>query len=366
MEQSTFLRGLLQEADESLSDQITLWDDSTIWTAVWTSLKEKTSIDHPLVDQVDGLVKANSNWDALLWKSDQDFKLMKLCRLAELSDVTLPASRSAIELNDLCLKIEQFALQCLRETDEKFEGTTTPELVQYTLEKMFAEFTARFVEASDSEKEEAADKILKEIKELDEEDRHRLMDELGLDDLTSSALTKLMAAGSFATGLSTVVAVAGFAAYTNLMIGISAAAGLFGVTLPFAVYMNAAAGLAFMTNPVVLVVGALGLGGWLTHQSNSTIRKRLLPVPITYSVLSHDPSSHSPGSADRLADTVADRHRDIPKETGTHQKLLKQAFPNLPPRIDVSAESKKLLSIGWDRLRSSETVKKTLQVLRRR
>ena len=77
-----------------------------------------------------------------------------------------------------------------------------------------------------------------------------------------AAVASLSAAGALAA-LSATVHLAGFAFYTTMSVFISTAAGLLGVTLPFAAYTGASATVAFLTGPVgwalIAVAAAAGV-----------------------------------------------------------------------------------------------------------
>jgi hypothetical protein len=331
MEQSQLIRGLLQEQESPLRQQIALWDESTIWTTLWKKLREKSDIDHPYADQLDDLIKSAEDWTGLPSKSEYDFQLMKLSRLAEISEIKLPRFCSAVELNEAGRQIEDFAIKCLRESDDTFQGMSIAELAEHTIKKQFSEFTEKFNSASEEQKEKSAAELLQSIERLDIKDRQRLIDKLEVDELSTDVLIKLISAGTFATGFASAVSIAGFAAYTTLSASIATVSGLIGVTLPFAVYINAAAAMAFMTNPYVLIVSVLGLGSWMTMKSNKTIRRQLLPYLVAYSVVNQNPDEFDPNDLDGLANAVSDRRRDMPFEEGDSRKLVKKAFPSIPP-----------------------------------
>ena len=330
MEHSHLLRGLLQEQEQSIRQQIVLWDDATLWRTLWSKLKQKADSDLPIVDEIDSLITSSDDWDPLLFSGLHDFHLMKLCRLMEIADLKLPRSRSAVELNEVCLQLEDFAIDSLRNTDKTFDGNSLVELSSHTIKKLFKPFEEEFNNASEETKNEAASKLLKAIEGLNENDQQRLLDELGVDGFSTDILIKLISGGTFAGGFATLVSVAGFSAFTTLTSAIAAVSGLIGVTLPFSVYVTATSTLAFLINPYVIVAGGLGIGSWVTMKSNKAIRSQLLPILVTLSVVCQDPSDINPTSVETIASEIGDRYRDLPFEEGDERKMLIKAFPTIP------------------------------------
>lgn len=87
-----------------------------------------------------------------------------------------------------------------------------------------------------------------------------------------AAIVALSSSGAIAA-LSTSVAFSGFAFYTTMSVGISTAAGLLGVTLPFAAYTGASSVVAFLSGPVGWAIAGIAALGGVALAGRANIKK---------------------------------------------------------------------------------------------
>jgi hypothetical protein len=329
MQHSSLLLGLLSENEESLKQQVQLWDASGVWTALGRKTKDK--IDPAFLKRLGMDDDQQQLWSNIGSPHIADFQLMKLSRLSEAVGVKFPYKPSAVQLHDHALLIEAKAIDLLRKGDNEFSGDTISDLTRHVIERAFSEFSEKFSEANNETQNEIAGEILEAIDSLDEENRKRLFEQLKVDELSNDQLTKLIASGGFAAGLAAIVGASGFTAYTAVTSAIFAVSSLIGVTLPFAIYMYATASLAFLTNPVTIALGGIGLGAWLTSKSNKVIYRRLTPMLVGFSCLNQG----SYDSTDNLLENLVghiDRTQDaLAFDDGGNTKDLARCFPGVTP-----------------------------------
>jgi hypothetical protein len=332
MESSPFILGLLSENEVSLKGQVVLWDDSTIWSSTWKAINSKASVSHPIINKVDDILLSKAGEIDLPELVRTDWQIMKLYRLMEFAELGTNGVATDSSLHELGFKIEAQAIKCLHETNTEFSGSTGIELAQFTLQSIFEEFGEKFQSASDTDKERIANEVLKSIQELPLETQKELLEQLGVDALTENVVKNLISAGAFTTGLSAIVSVAGFSAYTALTSAMAALAGTIGLTLPFSAYIGATSALAFVTNPVLLAAGGLGLGAWFTKSSNRKIRSTLFPTLVAFSIINQSDQCVKIGD---FLNQDRRRQREFLTASSDKKGIYRSAFPSMPDSNDL-------------------------------
>jgi uncharacterized protein (DUF2062 family) len=327
MRHSQLLVGLINETEESLKQQVQLWDSSGVWRTLAKKASEKLSTS--LIERFPFQSGSTQLWDKLEDTHLVDFQLMKLARLMSATNTPFPYKPSAVVLQDCLLQLEEKAVEFLKEEDKEFTGSSIADLPKHVIDRLFPEFTEKFREASQETKSKVAGKVLKAFDSLNKADQERLLKELNVEELSEEQLVKLIASGALATAITSVVSIAGFSAYIGLVSGIAAAGSFIGITLPFAVYMYATAGLAFITNPLTIIFVGLGMGTWLTTRSNRTIQKRLVPMLVAMSCMNQS----SPSSSDELCNDLSAHIISVQDELAfgdkAKRKVLKECFPGV-------------------------------------
>ena len=329
MEHSKLLIGILSETEGSLKQQLQLWESSSVWTTLERKAKSKLA---PEIMERFNLDKDEKQiWASLKSPQVADFQLMKLSRLSDVVGLPFPYKPSVVQLHDHALQIETKAIELLRKGDDEFSGSTIDDLGRHVIKNAFEELTNKFNEANSIEKEKIAARILESIDELDEQEKKRLLEELGVEKISNDQLVKMIASGGFAAGAATVVGASGFAAYTALTAGIAAAFGLVGITLPFVFYIYATSLLAFIANPFTLILGGLGMGAWLTSKSNKAIYRRIVPMLVGFACLNQG----APSSTENLMVNLVEHIKSIQdslvfKDDGNSKDLAK-CFPGVAP-----------------------------------
>jgi hypothetical protein len=362
MEQSQLLTGLLSENEDTLRQHVKLWDDSDVWTtlgrlaqnkAVQYLPEELPRVDLDVSGNDDSKVAAfrrlaqskidqylpdnklprcdNGPWDELSEALLQDFQLMKLSRLLSAAKVSFPRNPTRHVLHEKCLEVEQRAISDLAKDDENFKGATTSELTAFIMNKMFSEFTEKFHDAPQDQQEDIAEQLLDAVDQLDDADRQRFLDELGVEELSKVQLKKLIASGAFASAFAASVSVAGFTAYLAVTTALAAVSALIGITFPFIVYIYATAAMAFLTDPIVLITGGAGLTAWLTSRSNKTILRRLLPTVVAFSTISSADASDAETSLNQLVRHISCRQNELGSAEKKHANTLRKCFPGIAP-----------------------------------
>ena len=362
--QSRLLLGLLSETGEAAAAQVELWDRSTVWQAGWDQASKSQAVKHAgtfVRDQFAklGAQQVRERLSALVpeWPRSEvtgqpaeqdliDYHVMKFCRMLNHAGLQLNEMPTAIGLHDLCLQIERHAVRTLAELDGRslvarmkreprqgFEGSTTDDLVRYVIQKTFEQLDTEFRDKSPEEQEAIAARIATALRDLPPEEQERIRAAAHLPDLTAETLRQTGRLASLGFGLSGMVSLAGFTAYTTLTSVVSMVAGAVGLHLSFGTYVMLTSGLAGLTNPFVFIPMLAGGAAWMTGKANRSIRGVLYPTFIATSVMSHTASDQHDLPLDTFITRVGKLVGEISTGSGQPLATLVARFPGLgrPP-----------------------------------
>lgn len=284
---SMFIEGLARQSRGALAAQIALWDDSNSWTAAYALIRKKAGASPPTPT----LPRDHET------RPIGDLRLLLLARLLEAIGSRFPESTSIGRLHELGVAIEQAAVQALANTDRGFTGATVDDLARYMLQKAAQLVENEFKKADELQQIAMAEKIAAIAESMSEQDRAALRATLGVNDLSSDTVKKVMLTSGFGTGFTLLVSAGGFASYTMLTSAIAAVAGAIGITLPFGFYVSATSMLAAITSPLVL--GPLGLVvvAAATMWGNKKIHQAMMPMIVTQNLLAAGLSDGDPVAA---------------------------------------------------------------------
>lgn len=329
MPHSALLDGVLAENAEAVRAQVWTFDHATVIGEIGRHiprLTDQAARKLPFVEAARCFIPAmlsesapsdpvrHARDDSLILPiAGADWRAAKLGRLFNHFDLRFRATPSEAELLDLSLEAETRAVGLLsrlagttrsKNGPTRFEGSTVTELARYVLCRMFEELSENFASKPPDEQERIAASIAKLLIDLPPEVQERIRQEAKLPDLSAAALRKTGAIAAVGGALIGTVGIAGFAAYTTLTSAIAASAGLFGVTLPFAVYLHATAAMAFLSNPLVLAAATLLGGRFALGRANRQIRDRLVPVMVATAVMASVATETVAGAPAEIVDAL--------------------------------------------------------------
>lgn len=331
MIRSKLLEGLQVEDAEAARGQVWAFDHATVLGEISRRVSRRQA-EAP----TDAVRHARD--DGLVIPMDADgWRAAKLARILNHLSIRFDASPSTEALLDLCLEAEEKAVTLLARLQgpgkvskgqTPFQGRDVTQLAQYVLRRLFEDLDASFVKKTPEEQERIAASIAHALSELPDDVRERIRTEAGLSNLSTAALKRTGAIAAVGGAMVGTVGMAGFAAYTTLTSTIAAVAGLFGMTLPFAVYVKATSLLAFAANPMLTGPLAVVAGGALVIRANRQMRDRLLPVLVTTAVLA-EAEGRMGTNASALADHLARAHASAVKADRKERAVIKATFPCL-------------------------------------
>jgi hypothetical protein len=345
---SILLSGLLSEPVNSLREQIRAWDDADIGlqaasVAVRGAKRILSDDAINLIDRSISGAKAvlggmSDGTELIL--SDTDYSLMKLCRLCAHFGEAISSAPTTAQLEFVSLRVEQKFIEMLNLADERsaaerirrvprrgYSGSSVVDGSRYVLTQVFDQLGSSYDKLPESDKRKIAESVLKQIETLDPTTQAAIRENLDIDRLGAEALVKSGALSSLGVGIGAAVAIGGFGSYTLLTSTMASVAGLVGVTLPFKAYILAASGLAFLSNPIVIGIAAVGGGVWMRRRVNRDIHDKHAAVQVALSIVARSGQSTSPDLARTFTENARERYQEYRRATGSARKLYTTAFP---------------------------------------
>lgn len=267
---------------ELLAACLALFDDSTLRRRIstlverWTSNKRREAAD----DAADAEAAAAVQKSLVAWQSsslsDDALRVLLWIYLREAFDLpanTFVSLRSAGTAADDVVARALHSLQPGRiaKFAEEYglkEARDLPTTLDALARKTMEELMASFLKSDDARAEEARERLLLEartrIGQLPPEDRERLMQAVGADDLNDAALRNILLTGGGLGAFGMSVSLAGFSAYI-----LAAQASAF---IPFISGPALVSMVAVLSNPITIIAATAGMGWWATRSVNQKVR----------------------------------------------------------------------------------------------
>lgn len=154
-------------------------------------------------------------------------------------------------------------------------------------EKLMAQNREQLKNQTEEQREKTEQAIQNQINNMSEKEQKELKDALGVDNLTGSAVRKMLSTAAGTTVAMTVLDASGFGAYmalTTIMHAIFTTT--LGITLPFAAYTGATSFLAFITGPVGFIA-LIGVEALMINHNKDKLIYELLSQIVWRSVESY-------------------------------------------------------------------------------
>ena len=358
---SRFLLGLLHETPQAVAAQLQLWQDSDVINAAWQQAASRSDlvrnagaafakhvaqpVSQRVHDKLGEMLPGHFGADTSPADTPHalDAHIGKLCLLMQHAKARLDGPPTAASIHDLGLQLERESIRILRETDsrglvgrlrgqqrESFEGSTIDDVARHVVQQTFQAMDAEFLAKSPAEQAEMAERIATALRDLPLEEQRRIMQAAGLPDLTAATFMQVGSLAGLGLGVSSLVSVAGFSAYTTLTSVVAGVTGLVGVHLSFHTYMALTSLMAGLANPLVFLPLLAGGGAWMRSKANRKVRNALFPTLVATSVLADTAQAASPGFG--VADLVRRVEvliEQIDTASGARRTQLVRRYPGL-------------------------------------
>jgi len=318
--------GLLKEPAESVASQIAMWDEIEPFRLALKKLHEKVFKARPVVERLKDVADSLKNY-----YPPEELRLMLLFRLAAHLGIAVPPDLTVKDLDDVANAIADKAVQIWHRThkSQRVQSQTEQDMVREVVREMLGAVQKQFQKASGKERENVLNEVMRVIESMPDDYKERLRENIQAERLTREAVAKALVTGTFSIGLTALVEVAGFSAYTFAVQALAAMAGLFGITLPFSVYVYLTSSIAVLTNPLFFVPALAFMTYTLSTRARRKIRDHLVPMVVTQGIL----SSAIEGDFEAEAERVIECHRKLRrklKSPSVHERVdVKNRFPGI-------------------------------------
>ncbi len=273
--------GLGAAPRELLASCLALFDDSTLHRRLgtlvdrWTSGKGKDAAGLTDAETAAAVQTSLQAWQnsalsddalrVLLWMYLRDAFGLPATTFASLrsagtaADDVVARALNILQPGVVTKIAEQWGLKNAKELPTNLDA-----LARNTMKEMLASF----LDTDDPESVQAREHLLAETRtrlgQLPPEDRKRLMQAAGTDDLNDAALRNILLTGGGLGVLGASVSLAGFSAY---ILAAQASAFIPLVSGPALVSV-----VAVLSNPITIIAATAGMGWWATRSANQKVR----------------------------------------------------------------------------------------------
>jgi uncharacterized protein YaaW (UPF0174 family) len=189
--------------------------------------------------------------------------------------------------DELSVRVVSLATKCFKKeiAEELSPAQKADAIYQRYNERLVAQAKEKYEKASAEEKKKIDANIKKEFDSMSNEQKEELRKALGVEEITSDTLGKLIKTTAGTTALLVALEASGFGAYMALTTIIHAIfTTTLGITLPFAVYTSATSALSFLLGPGGLLL-FVGVEIFMFNRSKKKIVYELLAQIVWTSVL---------------------------------------------------------------------------------
>lgn len=265
---------MLGLSSTELAGCVALLNETKLWPVLRSRLKGATG-----AKDLDRSLQASIS--QLEAKARPDLVLSLLGRMAEICDVPGKHYKAERDFEDHAAEIIDGAIKAYKKQNKTFTGSTLTELMPDQLGRLFVGLKGKFESLSKAEQEAFLDKLEGFIDALPQEQQEALKNALGTDQISRSLLRKAVVTGSLSAALMVAAQFGGFAFYTTAVSMLAGAAGLLGITVPFAAYTGLTSSLAILVNPLFLLIATGGFLYYVTGRGTKKLQENLVPLVIT-------------------------------------------------------------------------------------
>jgi len=297
---SLFITGLLNEEEDSLSTQLSLWHHLTLRNILQRKFTGWLANSDHLGDFLQERSQSVSKSDTAnlrAWKLNEIMLFLKL---------PLPERVDLYSLNAIGIEIEVQSTALLRKIDKEFKGTSPDEMVIHLLIKIIKNFSEQFSKKDNQTQEKIVQKVLDILQSMPKDQQAILKSLLSIEEFSSDVVRDAIFDHTLATALGSFMMMVRYTVYyeiAKIALVISGAATFY-LAKP---YLQPLIPLVlFLFSPIAVGTIGIGLTWWTDVYTNRQIQSFLLPVMVMSSIIASvqtDIAAHP--SASTTTDTTS-------------------------------------------------------------
>ncbi len=276
---SSFIKGLINEEKESLSNQLGLWHHLTLRNILQRKFTGWfTKSDH-LGDFLHKKSQAAAKEDTIrlqVWKLNEIMKFLK---------IPTPKTIDIYSLNAIGTEIEVLSTALLRDIDKNFIGTSPDEMVIHLLVKIIDNLSEELKNRDSKYQQEIIEKVLDILQSMPLDQQEILKGLMSIEQFSPDVIRTAIFDHTLATALASFMLMVKYTVYyeiSKIAIVLSGAATFY-VAKPYLKPLIPAVLLLF--NPFVMATIGVWLTWWTDVYTNRQIQSFLLPIMVMSSIL---------------------------------------------------------------------------------
>ncbi len=276
---SAFVRGLINEQRESLSNQLGLWHHLTLRNILQRKFTGWFSKKDHLGDFLYERSQAAATQDTIelrAWKLNEIMQFLKIPRPQTLDNHTLNAIGQEIEVHSTAL---------LRKIDKNFNGTSSDEMVVHLLVKIIENLSEQLKTKDAEDQQEIIQKILDILRSMPLDQQAILKALLSVEEFSPDVIRNAIFDHTLATALASFMLMVKYTVYyeiSKIVLILSGAVTLY-VAKPYVKPLIPL--VLFLFSPFGMSAIGVWLTWWTDVYTNRQIQSFLLPIMVMSSML---------------------------------------------------------------------------------
>lgn len=312
-----FVVALTQLPKEILAANLALLEEVTLFSALRNKVTRWFDSSAATIE-----AEIASKAQTLSIQSDSELALRLLSVMHEICEIPFRNYMALADFDDSAAEIIESCITFLKESEKSFNGDTLEDLIKYNVDQMFGQIGKHFEKMEPEKQEEILQALRTFIEKLPDEQRSAILKEIGVDQLSSEYVRKMLVSGGLSSAFAAAVSVGGFSFYVGAVSFLAAVTGLVGITLPFAFYTGLTSTIAVVANPIFFLPVLAGGGFLLYGSQNGKMRRRMVTMTLTQLALA---SLSSESVASDRGNRMLSAWRQAADALASARSLLKKA-----------------------------------------
>ncbi|MBF0230131.1 MAG: hypothetical protein HQK63_11195 [Desulfamplus sp.] len=276
---SSFIKGLINEKNDSLTTQLSLWHHLTLRNILQRKFTGWITKSDHLEDFLQKQSQVAGKLDTITLRT------WKLNEIMQFFKIPIPEELDLSSLNTIGIEIEVQSTALLRKIDKEFSGSSHDDMVRHLLIKIIDNFSKELKKKNSNSQEEIIQKVLEILQSMPIDQQEVLKGLLSIEEFSPDVIRNAIFDHSLATALNSFMMMVKYTVYyevAKIAVVLSGAVTLYlaksyvRALIPF---------VLFIFSPIAMATIGVGLTWWTDYYTNRQIKSFLLPIMVMSSIL---------------------------------------------------------------------------------